>query len=112
MVLIKSIADEMGIPPYSIYAATKAAACSYARSWAAELAPRGIQVNVVAPGLTDTAMMAAVPEEKRAALIAPISLGRMACPDEIASAKLFLLRDGTSFITGTELSVDGGMRQV
>ena len=112
VVLMGSIADAMGIPPYSTYAATKAAVRSYARSWAAELAPRGIRVNVVAPGPTDTDMMAAVPEEGRAALIAPIPMGRMARPEEVASATLFLLSDEASFITGAELCVDGGMTQV
>ncbi|NDW05518.1 SDR family NAD(P)-dependent oxidoreductase [Jiella pacifica] len=112
VVLMGSIADVMGIPPYSTYAATKAAVRSYARSWAAELAPRGIRVNVVAPGPTDTEMMAAVPEEGRAKLVAPIPLGRMARPEEVASATLFLLSDEASFITGAELCVDGGMKQV
>jgi NAD(P)-dependent dehydrogenase (short-subunit alcohol dehydrogenase family) len=57
-------------------------------------------------------MMAAVPDDVRAALIAPIPMGRMARPDEVASATLFLLSDDASFITGAELCVDGGMRQV
>jgi NAD(P)-dependent dehydrogenase (short-subunit alcohol dehydrogenase family) len=112
VVLMGSIADVAGIPHYGTYAATKAAVRSYARTWAAELAPRGIRVNVVAPGPTDTDMMAAVPEEVRAALIEPIPMGRMARPDEVASVTLFLLSDEASFITGAELCVDGGMRQV
>ena len=112
VVLMGSIADTMGVSPYGTYAATKAALRSYARTWTAELAPRGIRVNVVAPGPTDTAMMASVPEELRAALIAPIPLGRMARPEEIAAATLFLLSDEASFIAGAELCVDGGMRQV
>ncbi len=94
------------------YGATKAALRSYARSWAAELAPRRIRVNVVAPGPTDTDMMAAVSEEMRHMLIAPIPLGRMARADEVAAAAIFLLSDEASFITGAELCVDGGMRQV
>lgn len=85
---------------------------SYARTWTVELAPRGIRVNVVAPGPTDTAMMAVVPEDIRAALIAPIPLGRMARPEEVAAAALFLLSDEASFIAGSELHVDGGMGQV
>ena len=112
VVLMGSIADAAGITPYGTYAATKAALRSYARTWTAELAPLGIRVNVVAPGPTDTAMMARVPEEGRAALIAPIPLGRMARPEEVAAATLFLLSDEASFVAGAELCVDGGMRQV
>jgi len=112
VVLIGSIADVMGVTPFSTYAATKAALRSYGRSWAAELAPRRIRVNVVAPGPTDTDMMAAVTEDVRQMLIAPIPLGRMARADEVAAAALFLLSDAASFVTGAELCVDGGMRQV
>ncbi len=112
VVLMGSIADAAGITPYGTYCATKAALRSYARTWTAELAPQGIRVNVVAPGPTDTAMMASVPEEGRAALIAPIPLGRMARPEEVAAATLFLLSDEASFVAGAELCVDGGMRQV
>ncbi|MCJ2079092.1 SDR family oxidoreductase [Methylobacterium sp. E-016] len=112
VVLMGSIADTAGITPYGTYCATKAALRSYARTWTAELAPQGIRVNVVAPGPTDTAMMASVPEEQRAALIVPIPLGRMARPEEVAAATLFLLSDEASFVAGAELCVDGGMRQI
>ncbi|RYF07079.1 MAG: SDR family oxidoreductase [Oxalobacteraceae bacterium] len=112
VVLVGSIADAMGVTPFSTYAASKAALRSYARSWAAELAPRRIRVNVVAPGPTDTDMMAAVSDEMRQMLIAPIPLGRMARVDEVAAAAVFLLSDAASFVTGAELCVDGGMRQV
>lgn len=112
VVLMGSIADQGGFASYGTYAATKAALRSYARTWTAELTPRGIRVNVLAPGPTDTEMMAAVPEEARAALIAPIPMGRMGLPSEVAAAALFLLSDEASYITGAELCVDGGMRQV
>jgi len=89
VVLIGSIADAMGVTPYSTYAATKAALRSYARSWAAELAPRRIRVNIVAPGPTDTDMMAAVSDEMRQMLIVPNPLGGMARADEVAAAAVF-----------------------
>jgi NAD(P)-dependent dehydrogenase (short-subunit alcohol dehydrogenase family) len=112
VVLVGSIAGSMGVASYGTYGATKAALRGYARTWTVELAPRGIRVNVVAPGPTDTEMMAAVPDDMRATLIAPIPLGRMARPAEVASATLFLLSDEASYIAGIELCVDGGMAQV
>lgn len=112
VVLVGSVAGQLGVAGYGTYAATKAALRSYARTWTLELAPRRIRVNVVAPGPTDTEMMARVPDEVKAALIAPIPLGRMARPGEVAAATLFLLSDEASFIAGTELFVDGGMGQV
>lgn len=112
IVLVGSIADTKGIPAYSIYAASKAAVRSLARSWTVELAPRGIRVNVVSPGPTDTAMMAATSEEVRAALVAPIPLGRMGRPQEVASAALFLASEDGSYVAGAELCVDGGMAQI
>lgn len=112
VVLVGSIADSAGYSSYGTYAATKAAVRSFARTWTAELAPKGIRVNVVAPGPTDTEMMASVSEDMRAALVAPIPMGRMARPSEVAAASLFLLSDEASYIAGAELCVDGGLRQV
>lgn len=112
VVLVGSIAGTAGYKGYGTYAATKAAVRSYARTWTAELTPKGIRVNVVAPGPTDTEMMAAVAEETRAEIVAPIPMGRMAEPSEVAAAALFLLSDDASYIAGAELCVDGGLRQV
>jgi len=112
VVLVGSIAATIGTKGYGVYGATKAAVRSFARTWANELAPRNIRVNVVAPGPTDTAMMAAASEEIRERLTTLIPLGRMARTDEVAAAALFLVSDQSSFITGAELPVDGGMAQV
>jgi NAD(P)-dependent dehydrogenase (short-subunit alcohol dehydrogenase family) len=112
VVLVGSIADSIGTRGYGVYGATKAAVRSFARTWANELAPRNIRVNVVSPGPTDTAMMAAASDEVRETLTKLIPLGRMARADEVASAALFLASDQSSFVTGAELPVDGGMAQV
>jgi NAD(P)-dependent dehydrogenase (short-subunit alcohol dehydrogenase family) len=112
VVLVGSIADAAGVPSYGTYAATKAALRAYARTWTLELAPRRIRVNVVAPGPTDTAMLASASDEVRAALMARIPLGRIGRPQEIAAAAAFLLSDDASFVAGAELCVDGGMTQV
>jgi NAD(P)-dependent dehydrogenase (short-subunit alcohol dehydrogenase family) len=112
VVLIGSIAGAIGTRGYGVYGATKAAVRSFARTWANELAPRAIRVNVVAPGPIDTAMMAATTPEVREALNSLIPLGRMGQAEEVAAAALFLASDEASFITGAELPVDGGMAQV
>lgn len=112
IVLVGSIASSLGTNGYGVYGATKAAVRSFARTWAKELAPRGIRVNVVAPGPTDTAMMAATSDEIRNALTASIPLGRMGHADEIAAAAFFLASKESSYVTGIELPVDGGLAQV
>jgi NAD(P)-dependent dehydrogenase (short-subunit alcohol dehydrogenase family) len=112
VVLIGSIAGEIGTKGYGVYNASKAAVRSFARTWANELAPRGIRVNVVAPGPIDTAMFAAASDEVRQTLMRMIPLGRMGRADEVASAALFLASEDSSFITGAELPIDGGMAQI
>jgi len=112
IVLIGSIAGDIGTKGYGVYGATKAAVRSFTRTWANELAPKGIRVNVVSPGPTDTAMMAGASQDIRDALSSMIPLGRMGRPDEVAAAVLFLASDESSFTTGAELVVDGGMAQV
>jgi NAD(P)-dependent dehydrogenase (short-subunit alcohol dehydrogenase family) len=101
-----------GIPGASVYAATKAALRSFARTWAAELAERGIRVNVLSPGPTDTAMIAGTPAEFREQIAALIPLKRLGQPADIAKAALFLASDDSSFVTGIDLAVDGGVAQI
>ncbi len=112
VVLVGSIAGAIGTKGYGVYGASKAAVRAFARTWANELAPRGIRVNVVAPGPTDTAMFSAASDEVRETLTKLIPLGRMGRADEVAAAALFLASEESSFITGAELPVDGGMAQV
>ncbi|WP_318363020.1 SDR family NAD(P)-dependent oxidoreductase [Enterobacter sp.] len=112
VVLIGSIADVIGTKGYGVYGASKAALRSFARTWTNELAPRGIRINVVAPGPVDTEMMQAASEELRNGIISAIPLSRMAKPDEVASAALFLASDESSYIAGAEICVDGGLTQV
>ncbi len=101
-----------GIPGQSVYAATKAALRSFARTWAAELAERGIRVNVLSPRPTDTAMIAGIPPELREQIAALIPLKRLGQPADIAKVALFLASDDSSFVTGIDLSVDGGLAQI
>ncbi|MER2266441.1 SDR family NAD(P)-dependent oxidoreductase [Methylobacterium oxalidis] len=112
VVLIGSIAALIGTPGYGVYAASKAAIRSFARTWAAELAPRGIRVNVVSPGPIDTALFQAVTDEVREALTNRIPIGRLGRPEEVAAAALFLASAESSFVTGADLCVDGGLAQV
>jgi NAD(P)-dependent dehydrogenase (short-subunit alcohol dehydrogenase family) len=111
IVLIGSIADKLGRKGHGVYASSKAAVRSFARTWANELAPKGIRVNVISPGPIATTWLKA-PDEIREAVIKLIPLGRLGRPDEVAAAALFLASDDSSFTTGAELYVDGGAAQV
>jgi NAD(P)-dependent dehydrogenase (short-subunit alcohol dehydrogenase family) len=118
VVLIGSSGHLKGIPAYNTYAASKAAQRSFARSWAAELAPRNIRVNTLSPGFTDTPMIdaqAASPAEARALkrqIEEMVPLGRIGRADEIARAVLFLASSDGSFCTGIDLVADGGHSQI
>ena len=107
-----------GMPIYSTYAATKAAVRSYVRTWAVEFAPRGIRANVISPGPIETPVFYGQFSTRDAADVlkkqfeADIPLARMGRPDEIASAALFLASDESSYITGIDLPVDGGLVSV
>ncbi|MFI9485883.1 SDR family NAD(P)-dependent oxidoreductase [Promicromonospora sp. NPDC052451] len=118
IVLTGSSSASRGVAGFGVYSATKAALSQFARVWAAELAPRGLRVNTVVPGPTDTPGLrglAADPAEVSAMLdgmAASTPLNRLADPAEIANAVLFLASDQSSFMTGSQLFVDGGEVQV
>src|ERR1700712_1690676 len=112
IVLVGSVAGQIGTAGYTVYNASKAAVRSLARTLTAELAPRGIRVNTLSPGPTDTALFDAVSDGVRSGLAAAVPLGRLGRPEEVAAAALFLASDESSFITGAEIPVDGGLAQV
>ncbi|MBQ9979702.1 MAG: 3-oxoacyl-ACP reductase FabG [Oscillospiraceae bacterium] len=94
-------------PAGMAYPTSKFAVNGMTRSLARELGPKGIRVNAVAPGITETDMMKAVPEEVIKPLIAQVPLGRLGQPEDIANAFAFLASDEASYISGVVLSVDG-----
>lgn len=113
-----SINAHIGMPASSIYAASKAALISLAKTLSAELLPRGIRVNVVSPGPISTPIYgklgldAASLEKTAAGIQAQIPLGRFGTPQELASTVLHLAAPESAFIVGTEIIVDGGMSQL
>jgi NAD(P)-dependent dehydrogenase (short-subunit alcohol dehydrogenase family) len=112
IILNGSIAGVKGFPGASVYSASKAAVRSFARTWTAELKARKIRVNVISPGSIDTAIFEKVPGEVKEFFRSLIPMGRLGESREIATAALFLASSDSSFITGIELFVDGGMAQV
>jgi 3-oxoacyl-[acyl-carrier protein] reductase len=91
------------------YAATKAGVIAFARTWSRELAKYNIRVNAVAPGFIATEMVGKMPEKIVQTMISHTPLGRMGKPEDVAEAYVWLASDAASFITGTVLSVDGGL---
>ena len=103
---IGSIWGESGASCEAVYSASKGAVIAFSRAMAAELAPSGIRVLCVCPGVIDTPMLDCYTSEEKQALAAATPLGRLGTPQDVADAVLYLAR--ASFLTGTVLRVDGG----
>jgi NAD(P)-dependent dehydrogenase (short-subunit alcohol dehydrogenase family) len=118
IILNASIVASKGLPANSVYSATKAAVRSFARTWTTDLKDRRIRVNAVSPGsidtpgLSDLLASSETGQQRWKMLFNSVPLGRLGTPDEIAKAVVFLASDDSSYITGTELFVDGGFVQV
>ncbi len=118
VILTSSTTATAGAEAFGVYAASKAAVRSFARTWANELKARGIRVNAITPGPVDTpGITGLAPDQQQADqlkgfLAAQVPLGRMGRPEEIADAVLFLATSQSSFITGADLHVDGGLNQI
>jgi NAD(P)-dependent dehydrogenase (short-subunit alcohol dehydrogenase family) len=102
----------MGFPAFGVYSASKAALRSFARTWTVDLKARGIRVNVLSPGTIDTPILEGVPRDAIDGFVRLIPRGKMGRPEEIATAALFLASSDSSFVTGSELFVDGGVAQI
>jgi NAD(P)-dependent dehydrogenase (short-subunit alcohol dehydrogenase family) len=119
IILNSSVSNVLGLPGFTAYAASKAAVRSFARGWALELKDRKIRVNSMSPGAIDTPALATTTgltaeqaEQAVAQFTTQIPMGRRGMPEEIAAAVAFLASDESSYITGIDLPVDGGMAQV
>jgi len=118
IILNASIVASTGNPAFSVYSATKAAVRSFARTWILDLKERKIRVNAISPGPINTpgldglGQTAGVGDQLKESLLASVPMGRIGTPDEIAKAVVFLASDDSSFVTGTELFVDGGAAQI
>ena len=118
IILNASIVASKGLSANSVYSATKAAVRSFARTWTTDLKDRRIRVNAVSPGpidtpgLNDLVASTGAGEQRLKMISNGVPLGRLGTPDEIARAVVFLASDDSSYVTGTELFVDGGFAQV
>jgi NAD(P)-dependent dehydrogenase (short-subunit alcohol dehydrogenase family) len=117
IILTSSVASTMGTPAVSVYGASKAAVRSFARTWTTDLKDRKIRVNAICPGPIETTAMdksggGDEGQKFKNSLVALVPMGRIGQPDEIATAAVFLASEDSSFVTGIELPVDGGMAQI
>ncbi|MDF0544862.1 glucose 1-dehydrogenase [Sphingobium sp. H39-3-25] len=119
IILTSSVSNVKGLPGFSAYAASKAAVRSFARAWTLELKDRKIRVNTMSPGPIDTPALATTTgltpeqaEQAAAQFAAQVPMGRRGEPEETAAAVTFLASEESSYITGVDLAVDGGLAQV
>ncbi len=119
IILNSSVSNVLGLPGFSTYAASKAAVRNFSRAWTLELKDRKIRVNTMSPGAIETPALETTtgltPEQAEQAVAqfaSQIPMGRRGKPEEIAAAVTFLASDDSSYITGVDLAVDGGMAQV
>ncbi|GAC1306504.1 MAG: 3-oxoacyl-[acyl-carrier-protein] reductase [Vulcanimicrobiaceae bacterium] len=108
IVLVSSIVGVAGNAGQAAYSASKAGLLGLAKSVAKELGSRNVRVNAVAPGLIETAMTVAMPEQARAHYLATIPLGRAGTPDDVSGVVTFLCSDAARYVTGQTIVVDGG----
>ncbi|GHD49673.1 beta-ketoacyl-ACP reductase [Thalassobaculum fulvum] len=106
---ISSIVGATGNPGQANYAAAKAGMVGFSKALAAEIANRGITVNVVAPGFIDTAMTEALADAQKEKLLAAVPAGRLGTPEDIAAAVVYLASQEASYVTGATIHVNGGM---
>jgi 3-oxoacyl-[acyl-carrier protein] reductase len=109
LIFISSVVGLYGSAGQANYAASKAGLVGMARSLARELGSRGITSNVVAPGFVDSDMTAGLPEDRKAAIVGTVPLGRFASADEVAGAVAFLAGGDAAYVTGAVIPVDGGL---
>jgi NAD(P)-dependent dehydrogenase (short-subunit alcohol dehydrogenase family) len=112
IILTGSVAGVKGTPAFGVYGASKAAVRNFVRTWTVELKDRRIRSNVISPGPVETPIIDGQPEEIISKMVASIPMGRIGQAHEVATAALFLASDDSSFVTGTELFVDGGRAQI
>ncbi|WP_263377296.1 SDR family NAD(P)-dependent oxidoreductase [Granulicella paludicola] len=112
IIMTGSVASVKGFPGFGVYAASKAALRSFARTWLNELKGRNIRVNVLSPGQVDTPDSQRLDEATRKMFEALVPRGKMGRPEEIAAAALFLASDEASYVNGLDFAVDGGFSAI
>jgi NAD(P)-dependent dehydrogenase (short-subunit alcohol dehydrogenase family) len=112
IIMTGSVASVKGFPGFGVYAASKSALRSFARTWLNELKSRNIRVNVLSPGQVDTPDSQRLDKETREMFESLIPRGKMGRPEEIAAVALFLASDESSYVNGVELAVDGGFSAI